>query len=391
VTALFLVALGVCPLAAAARKTEKPKPAPPPTVLPAEPAWTLTLDGPPVAGGAMDAARIYIPIQTDDGDEIVALERQTGMTVWEQDVKADWPVLVSNGVVYAAGSNEIHALDAATGEPRWAASLERAAGGPLHEQDGLVVALMIPDDVLAFRVTDGHQVWRHSLGGTAGLRQMTLGAGAAYVTAPGGHVIALSLHDGHPLWDVTIPGVPSAPAAAKDRVFVGSSDNFFYAFDADSGRLEWKWRSGGDVVGADADKDTVYFASLDNIVRAVNRGNGNQRWQKDTGTRPVAPPRVIGPVVVVPGVSAISAFSVLTGAPVGSFAPPGSAELKGEPMLDPGLRPFEVAAAILTRDGRLIALRPTGMMFREAPAAPFTQLPGRRLDKEPPPFAPTEQ
>ena len=337
----------------------------------------------------MDRDFIYVPLQ---GDQLVALDRQSGDIAWQRDGKADWPLVAADGVLYAAADTQIQALNPADGEPIWTVSLERPVMGPLRVQGSLVIALMTPDDVYAFRTSDGAMIWRHSLGGTGGATQMTADADGVYVTAPGGRVIELSLADGTSRWETMIPGTPSAPAAAHDRVFVGSTDNFFYAFDARSGHLAWKWRSGGDVIGAATDLHAVYFASLDNILRSVNRGNGNQRWQKDTGTRPVAPPVVVGPVVVVPGVAAnLLAFSVLTGAPVGAFAPPGSAEFKGDPLLDPELRPFEVAVVIITRDGRVIGLRPTGMLFREQPPAPFQQLPGRRLTREPAPFTVSEE
>jgi outer membrane protein assembly factor BamB len=379
--------LGVCPSAVSAAP-RKDKPAPLPTILPAEAAWTVTLPAPPSAGAAMDRQFIYAPLQSD---QIVALERKSGRIAWQRAGKADWPLLVRDGVIYAAADNVIRAIDARTGEPRWEATLPRDVMGPLRVDNGLVLAMMSPDGVLAYRVSDGRLAWQHSLGGRAGTTLMTSGDDMVYLTAPEGRLIALSLADGRTRWDIRLPGTLSQPAAARDRVFVGSNDNTFYALNR-SGHLEWKWRSGGDVIGADADARAVYFASLDNIVRSVNRGNGNQRWQKDTGTRPVAPPVVVGPVVVVPGVGAtLSAFSTLTGAPVGSFTPPGAAEFKGDPLLDPNLLPFEVAAAILTRDGRVIALRPTGMMFREAPSAPFVQLPGRRLDRESPPFIASDE
>lgn len=361
---------------------------PPPTVLPAEVAWTLTLPAAPAAGAAMDAERIFVPLENG---ELTVLDRRTGANVWQGALNVTCPLTVEEGVLLAAGGTHLRALDAASGTLLWDVEVERPLEGKPHLQDGLAVVLMEPDDVLAYRVTDGSLVWRRSTGGTSGARQMTVGTDSAYLTAPKGHVIALSLENGHPLWDTVIPGALSAPAAAKNRVFVGSDDNFFYALAADSGHLEWRWRAGGDVIGADADKDAVYFASLDNELRGVNRDNGNQRWQKDTGTRPVGPPRVAGPVVIVPGVAptgmTISAFSVLTGAAVGTFAPPGAAEFEGEPLVDPRLLPFEVAAAVLTRDGRLFALRPIGMTFRETPPAPFVQLPGRRLDREAPPFS----
>jgi outer membrane protein assembly factor BamB len=336
----------------------------------------------------MDAERIYVPLENG---ALTVVDRQTGANVWQGAMDVTCPLTVEEGVLLAAGGTHLRALDAASGTLLWEVEVDRPLQGKPRLQDGLAVVLMDPDDVMAYRVTDGSLVWRRSTGGASGERQMTVGPDGVYLSAPQGHVIALSLVDGHPLWDTVIPGVLSAPAAGKDRVFVGSDDNFFYALSADSGRLAWRWRAGGDVVGSDADTDAAYFASLDNELRAVNRDNGNQRWQKDTGTRPVGPPRVAGPVVIVAGVAptgmTISAFSVLTGAVVGTFTPPGAAEFEGEPLVDPRLLPFEVAAAVLTRDGRLFALRPIGMTFRETAPAPFVQLPGRRLDREPPPFA----
>jgi hypothetical protein len=44
---------------------------------------------------------------------------------------------------------------------------------------------------------------------------------------------------------------------------------------------------------------------------------------------------------------------------------------------------------VITADGRAIGLRPSGMMFREAPAAPLTELPGRQLQRERLPITPT--
>jgi outer membrane protein assembly factor BamB len=325
---------------------------------------------------------------------IVALDRQTGGMDWRNDTNADWPLVVDGGVLYGASSREIFAVDAASGEVKWQASLVRAVLAPVGLQQGLVVAVMDPDTVIAYHASTGQPAWQHSLGATAGAIRVTVGSDGVYLAAPQGRLVALSLADGHQLWALTIPGALTPPASTRDRVFIGSSDNVFYALNSRNGHLEWKWRTGGDVVGATADRDAAYFVSLDNILRAVNRGNGNQRWQKDTGTRPTGAPHVVGPIVVVPGVAAtLSAFSVLTGAPVGSFSPPSSAELEfeGDPMFDPVLLPFEVAAAILTRDGRVIALRPTGMMFREAPPAALTQLPGRTLEKERPPVVPPEE
>ena len=161
---------------------------------------------------------------------------------------------------------------------------------------------------------------------------------------------------------------------------MGSTDNFFYALDADDGDLVWKWRNGGDVIGASTDGDIVYFASLDNMIRAVNRGNGNQRWHMSTNTRPVFPPRALSGIVVLPGLMpAVTAFVGKTGAVMGTLA---AGNLVGAPLIDPAMKPFRVALVTITREGVVEALRPAGLMYREAALTPISVLPGRTIGRE---------
>jgi outer membrane protein assembly factor BamB len=234
---------------------------------------------------------------------------------------------------------------------------------------------------MAFRAADGHLVWRRSLGALSSHPAVPGGPAALYFALADSRVVALALGTGEPLWEQQLTGTISEPAVARDRVFVGSTDNFFYAFDDDSGRLEWKWRNGGDVIGAAADGDVVYFASLDNIIRAVNRGNGNQRWKKPTGTRPVLPPSAFRGIVMLPGLlPAVTVFIGETGAVMGTHAAAGN--LVGPPLVDPVLRPLRVALVTITREGVVEALRPAAVMFREAVLVPIPALPGRALARE---------
>jgi hypothetical protein len=46
------------------------------------------------------------------------------------------------------------------------------------------------------------------------------------------------------------------------------------------------------------------------------------------------------------------------------------------------LKPFSVAMVVIMRDGRVVGLRPTAMMFAEPPAGKLTALPGRPLPRE---------
>ena len=160
-----------------------------------------------------------------------------------------------------------------------------------------------------------------------------------------------------------LEGMLNQPSVARDRLFVGSNNNYLYALDDERGRLAWKWRTGGDVIGVSADtKGGAYYASLDNVLRGVNRGNGNQRWIKEIPTRPILPPQTLGDgmayeeVVLVTGVSEIDAFAARTGAAAGMYVPPS--DIQGAPLIDPALKPYTVAMVVITRDGRAFGLRP---------------------------------
>ena len=361
---------------------QQPNPDPqslPTPLLPAEQAWVTTLEAPPSAPGAMDRERVYIPQQND---QITALDRETGEVAWVRAIESSWPPVVGDGAVFLAASDEFHALDAATGGSRWRVGIDRPLLAPPTFADGSVLAIIQRGDVISLRSKDGSEAWRHRLGSDSPRSALVPGeAGTVYVSLDRGQLVALSLADGHEIWRQTLPGALSDPVWAPGRVFVGSTDNFFYALDSKDGSLKWKWRSGGDVIGAAVDEGLVFFASLDNVIRAVNRGNGNQRWRKDTGTRPLVPPKAFGRLALVAGTSpTLTGFSAKDGSAAGTYLAPG--ELEGEPLIDPVLRPYSVAAVVVLRDGQVVGLSPVAMLFKELPAAPMTGLPGRVLQRE---------
>ena len=64
-----------------------------------------------------------------------------------------------------------------------------------------------------------------------------------------GRVVALRVDTGEPVWERRLGGAPNDILALDDRLYVGSNDNFFYCLKADDGRVDWRWRTGGDVIG----------------------------------------------------------------------------------------------------------------------------------------------
>jgi hypothetical protein len=57
-------------------------------------------------------------------------------------------------------------------------------------------------------------------------------------------------------------------------------------------------------------------------------------------------------------------------------------ELQGPPLIDVTLRAFRVGLVVITRDGRVIGLRPNSVIYREAAPVPLQTLPGKSLSRE---------
>jgi outer membrane protein assembly factor BamB len=105
---------------------------------------------------------------------------------------------------------------------------------------------------------------------------------------------------------------------------VGATDNFLYCLSTDRGAIDWRWRTGADVVGAPvADGERVYFLALDNMLRGLDRRGGTQEWKRPLPMRPRGGPMLARGILVVGGLSpTLRAYSALNGAPAGEVALP---------------------------------------------------------------------
>jgi outer membrane protein assembly factor BamB len=278
--------------------------------------------------------------------------------------------------VYVTEADQLTALGAADGKPVWRLPLTKA--DPLAVRStagrGWVVAVTKSGRVLAVRASNGEPVWQHDLD-SAPHAPPTLSADRVYVPCANGRIVALALESGEPVWERRVGGLPGEILALEARLYAGSTDTFLYCLMTKDGRIDWRWRTGGDIIGAAAaDTRSVYFLSRDNVVRALDKTSGGQIWLKPLPFRPTSGPQLAGTTLVVAGqASAIKAFNTKDGAaapdiPAGNevAAPPQILwdQASGLPML-----------AVVTRDvvkGDTVSL---SIRTREPAATPFAPLP----------------
>jgi outer membrane protein assembly factor BamB len=373
------------------KRTREPYIAP---LLPAEEAWKITLSAQPAAGGVMDAAAVYVPLEegapADDNSAsspaaVVALDRQTGATLWTSSVSTRLTPVLTGSVVIVATQAGLEALDAHTGRSQWTLPLDRPPRTRMIAQGAMLVTQIDGGELIAIHLERRQVEWRRAIG-EPDVVSLVADSEAAYLATAGSRVLSVRLSDGSTRWERRLDGALGELVVDRDRVFVGSTTKSFWALDAGRGHDRWSWSGkifAGGIVGAAVQGNRVYVVSKDNVVRALDRGDGGQEW-KEAVARPLFAPRILNGVVAVVGVSpTLATFRADTGNPVSAWAFSNELLLQGAPLIDEPA-PFRVSVVAIFRDGQVFGLRSTEMLFKEAAPVPLTVLPGRSLPRETP-------
>lgn len=341
--------------------------------------WSARLASPLLAAPAADSLRVYLPLRAG---RVLALSLADGQELWSALLPLTRGVSVDAGRVFTATADEVLALDATTGRVIWRVFARDVVAIP-SARAGWVVAAAGPD-VLALRASDGRVVWRRTLP-AAPRAPFSIDGDRAYAPLVDGSIVALDIRDGTIAWRVTLPAACGPITAVADRLFAGCVDNFLYSLDARDGDRRWRWRTNADVMSpAVQDGSRVYFASLDNIVRALDLGSGVQRWRHPMETRPLRGPVLDQDLLVVSASNELRAVRPRDGTLAGRFTAP--AELAAPAVFAPadsGARAVIVTGAT-TGDWRVYGL----MRLPEPAPVPLTEIPGRPLSPDAPPFPP---
>jgi outer membrane protein assembly factor BamB len=173
----------------------------------------------------------------------------------------------------------------------WSASVDDKKAAALRLGLGIalegnrVYAAGHKGDVVAFDVTNGHQLWRAKTraplsGGTAASADLVL------IGASDGQMFAFAAADGKPLWKVRLNGEVLAPASLSGRLIaVRTVDGKLHALNPEDGHELWAQEqqvprlslrgTASPVISGD-----LVLCGFDNgKVLAVNGGDGSLLWE----------------------------------------------------------------------------------------------------------------
>ena len=208
------------------------------------------------------------------------------------------PAIGADGTIYVGSDHKrLHAVNPATGAEKWAYRTTAAVrSSPVVGPDGTIY-FGSQDGVFYAVKADGTLRWKFGLPIGWPLRDIQAGAtlddaGNVYFTVSG-HLISLSPTGSLRFYASlnTCSGeLVSTPAVANGRVYVGGGSNALYAFNATNGSPVWTRQLGGALGGVLDDAGSpavgrdgkIYVGSTDSFFYAFSP-DGNQSWKYDTG------------------------------------------------------------------------------------------------------------
>ena len=330
-----------------------PRNSPPPAIVPTRAVWTLVLNSQLIVPPGYDASHAYFALEDD---RLVAYSLPDGTRLWIVDARPVFQPAAGDDLVFLTDASGLVARRASDGTIAWQRPMpELPVVPPVFDTGRLLVATKSGQLELLHAKT-GATIWERTLESPAHASP-SFADDRIYVPTADNRVAALHADSGDTLWERRLGGAPNEILVDRDRLYVGALDNFFYCLLVKDGVVDWRWRTGGDVIGAPvADERHVFFVALDNVLRAMNRKTGAQVWMRPLPVRPVAGVVLAGSTLVVVGFpAALRVFMANDGVPApGEPIAPGAAA-QAAPVINtsyvPGaeIPPVVLNAAELTK------------------------------------------
>jgi outer membrane protein assembly factor BamB len=124
----------------------------------------------------------------------------------------------------------------------------------------------------------------------------------AYVAGYNGKVYAYNTSNMAVRWlypkDRNLKPFVGGPVIAQGKLFIGCQDGYVYSFDANTGELLSKFKTGGKIWGTPAvDGNTLYIGSFDKYLYAINISDLTLKWKFDSKGSIIATPTIVDGVV----------------------------------------------------------------------------------------------
>ena len=225
---------------------------------------------------------VYVVVGTHVYKDLRKLDAATGKVLWKFDpdgqVGSQLPTVVANEVVYITvgpdGFRKLHALDSTTGKVLYEYVVQHDSAWPVVSNGILYVSAGIEGsrNLHALDARSGQVIWKYEPVVDLTLSQ-SLSSGIVYThgwSRAEGSIHALESTTGELLWSFAVSDSWARLAVSNGVVYVGTSNGYLYALNAQTGETLQQFEVGGGISSFPAVMDgVVYFGSSDGHLYAI--------------------------------------------------------------------------------------------------------------------------
>lgn len=269
-------------------------------------------------------AYVFSPVSANNSIFVAAadgsfarLEAASGRQLWRSNAGLPLTAGVGsdgNTVVVAGEKGQILAFDG-NGKPRWKAQASSEVLSAPAVGQGIVIVRSLDNRIAAYDAESGAARW--TIQRTAPpltLRTapgIVISGSLAYVAMPGGRLLALTLSNGAPVWEVAVgdprgatelervADVSGAPVIVGRDICAVAYQGRIGCVDALTGAARWA-KEFSSVAGLAADERFVFGADERGIVNAFARDTGSSVWRNNRlANRGLSTPASFGRAVAI--------------------------------------------------------------------------------------------
>jgi outer membrane protein assembly factor BamB len=232
-----------------------------------------------------------------------------GQLLWKKQAsdKATPNPSIAGDVIYTTSETGVYAYRIFDGHQLWRGtpSVKRIYGAPAVVGNVLYVSL--DGAIYALNTSSGSKRWSVALESGEDLAGgPTYFDGVLYTISSSGVITARSASDGKKRWSQQTTALPdlnnyiSTPLADASGVYFASLDHNCYALDRATGAVKWNYLTRGPIHSSPAVADgVVYFGGEDSYVYAVKARDGSLLWRFKTERDIISSPAVAGGAVFI--------------------------------------------------------------------------------------------
>ena len=258
-----------------------------------------TPDGKAITGSpAVDPVAHLVFVGAADG-KLYAISR-SGKLAWSATIRSGnvQSPLLARGLVYAASTGgRMAALSKVTGSKVWSTSVGGITNAPAFGSSRGAILIPTKGSVTELSASTGALRWRFRV--TRPTSPLVAG-GDVYFGSTNHHVYAVSEATGRQIWTFTTRGVVRYPGAlvrsvqtnGVGRLYIGSSNDKLYSFDASTGKMLAATPFGATVTGVAIAGNIVLVTTSSGLVEGM-RIHGSFVWDDATGGGLLRPPALV--------------------------------------------------------------------------------------------------